>query len=429
MPEWFGLWRKDYSPLELIGIFKDQPMDFAPGEKFLYNNSAYFILGYVIEKSSGQTYQEFIENNIFKPLQMNDTYYGSLSKIIKNRASGYQQEENGFINAEYLSMTQPYAAGSIMSNVDDLLKWQKAISDNKLVKAETIQKAFTDYTLNNGQHIHYGYGWSLNEINGSPTIEHGGGIFGYTSNGIWLPDEKVYIVMLTNRDDFGPDNLSIRLAALAIGKPYQDNLAEFALDGNLLEKLTGIYDFEDGSTRNIIYEDGKLYSQRTGSARFRLIPFAENKFSYEGSLSTIEFNLEKDGQINALFCNRIEKVKGHNTGKKIEEKTAISLDPTQLNPLVGTYEIQPGFSINITVEDGQLMGQATGQDKFEMFPESPTKFFLKVVDAQIEFFANDNGETEYLILYQAGQEIKGIKKQSREYIDPASAIRIDHINH
>ena len=138
MPEWFGLWRKDYSPLELIGIFKDQPMDFAPGEKFLYNNSAYFILGYVIEKSSGQTYQEFIENNIFKPLQMNDTYYGSLSKIIKNRASGYQQEENGFINAEYLSMTQPYAAGSIMSNVDDLLKWQKAISDNKLVKAETI---------------------------------------------------------------------------------------------------------------------------------------------------------------------------------------------------------------------------------------------------------------------------------------------------
>jgi CubicO group peptidase (beta-lactamase class C family) len=410
MEEWAPLWRKDMEPLELIDVFKNQPMDFAPGEKFLYNNSAYFILGYIIEKASGMTYESFIETNIFKPLQMNDTYYGSQSRIIRNRAAGYQKGENGFNNAEYLSLTQPYSAGSIMSNIDDLLKWMTAIEENKLVKKESIDKAFTNYTLNNGTPIHYGYGWFLNEIKGSPTIEHGGGIFGYTTNGIWLPEENVYVVMLTNRDDVGPDEISAKIAALVIGKPYSENKPALTVKETTLKELAGVYEFEDGSFRSIILEDGKLYSQREGSVRFLLVPETEYKYNYEGTLSSIEFLPGADGAMDAIFSRRVEQSKGHKTDKALPSMEEITLDPKQMEPYIGIYEIQPGFSIKIMLEDGHLFGQATGQDRFEMFPESPSRFFLKVVDAQIEFFNNNSGAVDSLILYQAGQEIKGVKK-------------------
>ena len=410
MEEWYPILRKDLQPLELIDIFKNQPMDFAPGEKFLYNNSAYILLGYIIEKASGQTYETFIQENIFRPLELNNTYYGSHTLIIPNRASGYQKEGDGFMNAEYLSLTQPYAAGSIMSNVDDLLKWQMAITENKLVKPETIQKAFTNYTLNNGSPIHYGYGWFLNEINGSPTIEHGGGIFGYTTNGIWLPKEKVCLLMLTNRDDIQPDNISVRLAAIAIGKPYDENLEAFPVTSDILQSYTGVYDFEDGATRTITFEDGKLFSQRTGSRKMHIIPVSENSFRYEDSFSTIEFFKGEKGIIEANFSNRVEKYKGYKTDRVIQTRQAISLEPAQMEPFTGIYDIQPGFALTITLESGHLMAQATGQEKFEIFPETPAKFFLTVVDAQIEFFKNDTGAVEYLILYQAGQEIKGVRR-------------------
>ena len=155
MERWTKLWRNEMTRLEMIDLFKSEPMDFVPGEKWLYNNSAYFMLGYIIEKASGMTYPEFLEKNIFTPLGMKNSYYGSQSKIIKNRAQGYQKNE-AYINAEYLSLTQPYAAGSIISNVDDLLTWQLANQQNKLVKKETLQKAFTNYKLNNGTLTNYG---------------------------------------------------------------------------------------------------------------------------------------------------------------------------------------------------------------------------------------------------------------------------------
>lgn len=409
MQEWQPLWRKDMSPAEMIDLFKNQPMDFAPGERFLYNNSAYFLLGYIIEKASGLTYQQFLEDNIFKPLQMNNSYYGSHKRVIPNRAAGYQNQD-GFTNAEYLSLTQPYSAGSIMSNVDDMLKWQNAIRDNKLVKAGSIQLAFKGYSTNDNKPFHYGYGWGVNEINGAPTLEHGGGIFGYTTNGIWLPGEDVYVIMLTNRDDIGPEDASTRIAAVAIGKPFPEIADGIELKPETAIALSGWYAFEDGSFRNIIYEDGVLYSQRKGSSRFRLIPVSATKFAFENSLSVLEFSETGGGEKSVVFKNRINEIRGAKTDKIPEEKKEISLSPDQMQPFTGEYEIQPGFSLVVTLENGHLMTQATGQAKFEIYPESEVKFFLKVVDAQIEFQRNKDGKVDSLILFQNGAEIRALKK-------------------
>ena len=139
--------RKDMKPEEVIDFFKNQPMEFVPGSKFNYNNSGYFLLGYIIEKVSGKTYPQYLEENIFKPLGMTNTVFGSNSKIIKNRASGYEPGSDGIVNASLMSMTIPYAAGSIQSTVEDLYKWHQAVHAYKLVKKENLDKAFTPYKL------------------------------------------------------------------------------------------------------------------------------------------------------------------------------------------------------------------------------------------------------------------------------------------
>jgi len=168
---------KDLTPIELIDFFKNESMDFNPGEKFRYNNSGYIILGHIIESISGQSYANFIEEHIFKKLGMTSSLFASHRKIIKNRAYGYQKKED-YINARHISFTLPYAAGSLMSNVDDMLIWQTALNQDKLVSKKTVEKAFTNYTLNNGDFINYGYGWHIKEINGVTSREHGGSIFG-----------------------------------------------------------------------------------------------------------------------------------------------------------------------------------------------------------------------------------------------------------
>lgn len=409
MPEWTKLWRNDLTPQEMMAVFKDQPMDFAPGEEWRYNNSAYFILGYIIEKASGMSYANFLEEKIFRPLKMENSYYGSHSEIIRNRASGYQFQGK-FLNAEYLSLTQPYAAGSIMSSIDDLLKWNEAIINDKLIKKESRMLAWTPAKLNNGKETGYGYGWAIDDVNGFKSIEHSGGIFGYTSNGIWLPEAGIYVIMLTNRDDKGPRDVSTKIAAIAAGKPYPDVSQAIKYDEKELKKLTGVYKFEDGSKRTILLDNGVLYSQRENNPRFRLIPVAANKFYYEDSFSAIEFIPNKKSMMNAIFINRANKTNGYRTDEKIEEVKEVKVDTKLLDRYVGEYEVQPGFSFVVTREDSKLMIQATGQDKFELFAKSDTRFFLKVVAAEVEFKSNKDGVVEALTLFQAGQAIPALRK-------------------
>jgi CubicO group peptidase (beta-lactamase class C family) len=323
MKSWFSVWRKDFKPKELIDFSKNAPMDFDPGEKWKYNNSAYLILGYIIEKVSGQTYEQFIKSNIFEPLGMHHSIYGSHSKIIKNRAYGYQKRGE-YVNAEYLSLTQPYSAGSLMSTVEDLFIWNRAIRSNKLVKKKSIELAFTNYKLNNGKKINYGYGWGLNDINGSPTIEHSGGIFGYVTNSIYLPNEDVFVAVFSNCDCNDPGLVSTKMAALAIKKPYPSEQDVISVDNEYLKNLVGVYDFEDNSTRIITLHNNNLYSQRTGSSKKRLYPIKGNTFFFENSLSKIQFQ-EKGNKIEASFSNRINKTTGIKTDKPIPLHNEIQL--------------------------------------------------------------------------------------------------------
>ncbi|TXE02809.1 serine hydrolase domain-containing protein [Algoriphagus aquimarinus] len=209
--------KQDLTPMELIDFFKNEPMDFDPGEEYKYNNSGYVILGNIIEILSGDSYADFIEKNIFQKLEMNSSQYASHSQVIPNRAYGYHQKDE-YVNRNYISLSLPYSSGSLMSTVEDMLKWNEAIKNNILLKPETMVTAFENYSLNNGEKIDYGYGWNISSLSESLSYEHGGSIFGFKSMGVYLPKEDIYVIGLSNCDCNSPTVLTRDIAILTMEK-------------------------------------------------------------------------------------------------------------------------------------------------------------------------------------------------------------------
>ena len=410
MPTFIEFGREDHSPEEIVDFFKNEPMDFDPGEEYLYNNSGYILLGHIIEKVSGKSYADFLQDHIFTPLKMTNSYYGSKIKLIKNRAEGYSPNAEGWQKALPMSMTWPYAAGAIMSNVDDMLLWHKAVHNNTLISADSKEKAFSNSNLNNGKPINYGYGWAINEINGSPMLEHGGGIFGYTTAGLYAPEENVYVIVLTNRDGSHPGEVALSMTAHALGKPYSGAESAISLTDAQLKKWVGNYIFDDEVLRSVTFANGKLYSQREGNDKLEIFPLSENMFIFDNGTTSCEFT-EENGKKTVLFADRINTSKGVETDQKpATEKEEIEIDTKILPDYVGEFVIAPTFSIVVTTKDEKLYLQATGQPQFQAYPEAEDTFFLKVVAAKLVFERDENGAVNSVVLHQGGQEIKGIKK-------------------
>lgn len=210
--------QKEMKPEAMVDFFKNEPVDFAPGEKFDYNNSGYVLLGYIIELVSGDTYENFIQKNIFDKAGMTHSYYATDRKVIPKRAYGYHKKEQGFVNRTVISFSIPYSSGSLMSTVDDLWKWQQALNQNLLLNPVETQKAFKKYKLNNGEEFTYGYGWHLKEMNGAADREHGGSVFGFKSMGVYIPGEDIYVIGLSNCDCHSPTEITKNMAKITLNE-------------------------------------------------------------------------------------------------------------------------------------------------------------------------------------------------------------------
>ncbi len=404
--------RRDFTPMELVDYFKDEPMDFDPGTKWLYDNSGYILLGVIIEKASGQTYGEYITEHFFKPLGMKNSYYGDTKPLIKNRAAGYAQDDvaGTYVNADFLSMTQPYAAGSLLSTVQDLTTWTRALHGGKVIKPESFKKAITPFILPDGSNTHYGYGLQMGNLLGSPTVEHGGGINGFLSDLAYLPKEGICIAVLTNCDCEPPGKLTPQIAALVLEKPYQPT--PITVKTADLEQYVGVYENDKKEQRIISLEEGQLYSKRSGTSKYKIIPYAPDQFFFENSLARITFIREKNGAKKIVRANVSDNVSEENLWTKTDKemptaRPEIELTEAQVKKFEGEYALMPGFNIEISRVGTQLMCQATGQSKIELYASTSTRFFLKVVEADIEFFPNENGTVDKMVLYQGGREMEG----------------------
>jgi len=395
---------------EMVKTIQAQPSDFAPGDQYQYNNSGYFLLGAIIEKVSGMTYGEYVAKNLFKPAGMKSSFVDD-PKLPRGITTGYQKANaTDYIVADYVHPSIPYSAGAIFSTVEDLWKWNQAIFNYTLVKKETLEKAWTPTKLNNSQLISYGYGWSLERLGESKVIGHGGAIDGFLTSEIYVPDQKVYVCILSNNMTVSPEEYSYQLAEIVTGLT-SESPTTITLNENAAEYI-GVYKISEKEDRVIIRKGNQFFSQRTGGPKFEIFPYAEDAFFFKDSPSRLRFIRSADGKIEAVemkgreFVNQVAT----RTNKPLPpDHVEIDLDPAVFDLFAGEYELAPGFIIKIWREEKSFKAQATGQPSFEIFAEGENKFFLKVVDAQIEFSKDESGTVSSMTLFQGGRQMPGKK--------------------
>lgn len=251
--------RPDLTTEELIDVFENLPMEFSPGDSWNYNNSGYVLLGAIIEEVSGQSYADFIAENIAGPLGLDSTLYGG-PQIIPNRASGYATDDNGnVVNAGFISMSQPHAAGSLLSTTGDLVKWHKALTGGEFIHDDSYKAMTTPADLNDGGTYPYGFGLGVGLLREREMIAHGGGIHGFTCYSLWLPDEDIYIAVLANgaTDGPGPTTVAKKIAAMAIGDPYPSRESVKLSDADL-NGLSGNYAGPTFPPVTVSVDDGEI---------------------------------------------------------------------------------------------------------------------------------------------------------------------------
>jgi CubicO group peptidase (beta-lactamase class C family) len=221
--------RLDRTRDDIIGTVRDLPLEFVPGDKWVYNNTGYFLLGLIIEKVSGKAYAEFLQERIFKPLDMNATRVNELQDIVKQRATGYAWSGK-LQNAEHASMSWPFSAGAIVSTVADLAKWDTALCSEKTLKRTSLDQMWTKTKLNGGKETEYGFGWGVSDYRGHKLIGHGGGIHGFTTDIARFVNDKLTVVVLTNLSGPSANPAAIARGIAAIYIPDLSELAQKAVE-------------------------------------------------------------------------------------------------------------------------------------------------------------------------------------------------------
>jgi D-alanyl-D-alanine carboxypeptidase len=304
LPDFVAQQRKDLSAAELVARFKDLPLEFAPGEKYAYNNSAYFLLGLVIEKASGQTYSEFLQSRIFSPLGMKHTRIGNEVAIVSGRVSGYEGGAGNWRNAEFISMTQPFAAGALLSSVDDLALWDAAVSSGKLLKPEALAKAMAPYRLKNGKSTRYGFGWTVTDWDGVHYEEHGGGIPGFATYALRAPKERLFVAVLTNGIGLqpSPGRVAAQVAALALGKRLADP-ATVTMSTTQLDRYAGVYRVDEKLTRVVARDGDRLMFRRGRGPGTPIYAASPTEFFVKDSFTRLRFEIDGQGAVTRLVVS------------------------------------------------------------------------------------------------------------------------------
>jgi CubicO group peptidase (beta-lactamase class C family) len=398
----------DMTVQQMIDSFKSDPLDFEPGARHKYNNSGYFLLGAIIEKVSGKPYDKFVEERIFVPLGMANTAYEGHERSKTPRALGYSGDKDGFARSTPISMTQPYAAGSLVSTVDDLARWDAAVSSGKLLKSASWQRAFTPYTLADGTKTNYGYGWEIANFRERPMIGHSGGIPGFNAYALRLPSEKLYVAVLSNANSglMPAGDAAFQAAAIAIGKPFPV-YREVKLAPALLDAYTGVYRVQGGDTRTVRRDGDRLTLQRAGRPPQTVQAFSETGFFMPDNLSWFEFKRDAAGKTTQMVVHQpTEDQLSPRIGDAPPQRVAVKIDNARFDAVAGRYQLTPNFVIELTRDGDRYWTQASNQSKIEVFALNERTFFSNAIDAELRF---DDAAPGQIVLAQGGRELKGTK--------------------
>jgi CubicO group peptidase (beta-lactamase class C family) len=421
--------RDPYEVADFVKKYASGDLEFEPGSKYVYNNSGYFLLGAVIEKVTGKLYAQVLEERIFRPLGMKASGYDVSATIIPKRASGYHFVAGEYANAPYLDMTIPYAAGSLYSTVQDLYVWDRALYGDKLL-GESLKKQMWTPGLQN-----YGFGWVITtsklddgktEVS---TVTHGGGIHGFNTLLVRIPEKKELVVLLdnTSRGD-KLDAIASGVVSILHGiepkvpkKSLVEELAALTKDGSgaaivaryreLKKSHPDAYDFNEQDLNTLGYQ--LLARGRVEDAieifklNVEMFPQSWNPYdslaeayAVKGQKELAIENYRKSIAINPRNDN------GRTALERLEKPPAAGQASAPLEAFVGKYELAPGFILSFFVEDEKLMTQATGQQKLGLREDGANAFAVVGVAARVVFEVGADGKATSVTLFQGGREMK-----------------------
>ena len=422
--------RNPYKVAEFVKKYASGDLEFEPGSKFAYNNSGYFLLGAIIEKVTGKSYEQVLKENIFDPAGMKNTGYDHHNTLLAKRAAGYNKTADSYVNAAYLDMSIPYAAGSMYSTVEDLYLWDQALYTDKLLSAQSKALMYKPFLDN------YAYGWVVTNASFKPkgqpvqVITHGGGINGFTTTIVRFPQEHNLIVLLDNTSTTYLDRISDAVGKIIYNQPYDPlkisiterlnkTISEKGIEAGIAEyrdlkaNQSATYDFSERELNRFGYQ---LMS--AGKTKEALEIFKLNVEAYPKSSNTYDSlaeayarldqrelaiqNYKKSIELDPSNKNAAEQV------KKLESPP-VTVDAKVFDAYVGEYELAPNFVLRVFREGDKLMTQATGQGAFEIVPESETTFAPRAFPAKLTFVKDAEGKVTGVKLLQNGRETNGKK--------------------
>jgi D-alanyl-D-alanine carboxypeptidase len=393
----------DRTPPEIIALTQDEPLEFEPGSQFAYDNTGYILLGYVIEKVSGQSYGQYLAEHVFGPLGMRDTGYDESTTLLPRRASGYRAGDQ-WGNAQYIAMSLPFAAGGLYSSIDDLLVWDRALNAGKVIGPGSLQAMFNDYGHQ------YGFGWAVRKQLERRLETHSGGINGFRSTLDRYPDDKLTVIVLANLETAPVEKIARELAELAFGLYKPGHQA--AIDPALLNGYVGYYQLGPKFVLNVSREGDRLFIQATKQPKLEIFPESDRVFFSTVVSARLSFEVDPRGYATDVVLHqggrdwpgpRISEAEARQLeAQPPKEHKQVAVDPALFDGYVGRYELLPNFFLAISREGDRLFSQATGQPRAEIFPEGDREYFFKVVDAQLTFEIDDHGRAVRLILHQGG---------------------------
>jgi len=298
----------------LVAMFSAEPFDFEPGSALIYNNSAYFLLGLIIEAVSDQPYADYLEEHVFPLAEMDDTSYCSNDNVVERRAHGYQPGPGGLELADYIDHTWPYAAGSMCSTVGDLISWNRQLHGGGVLSGEAYALMTTPAPLADGTPVRYAMGITQYTTPSGRVIEHGGGIPGFLSQSRYYPEEDVVVVVLLNTaGPPGPDAVADAIGAYLFG---DDHLPPAGSNPGDLGRFTGTY---RGPARGraltvvVGIEENELTLQFEGDPSANALRYiGETRFDRGAD----QFEFVMDG--TAALALRMDQVGGHYVLERVD---------------------------------------------------------------------------------------------------------------
>ena len=382
------------------------------GEQYEYSNLGVGLLGHALALRAGMDYETLVRTRVCDPLKMNSTAIRLSPELQERLATGYSAVLQPVPNWDLPTLA---GAGALRSTVDDMLQFVAAnlgLVESNLGPA--MQETHASRHQTGMPDMEIGLAWHILKKHGSEIVWHNGGTGGYHSFIGFDRKKRLGVVVLSNAstdiDDIGRHILEPKLALAKLEPPKVRK--EVQPTPGVLDAYVGEYEVTPQFAFTVTSEGGQLFVQVTGQPKAPVFPESDTEFFYKAVDAQITFGKDESGQVTHVVLHQGgQDIRATRRGAQVRDERTVSVATDVLDRCVGDYQLAPGFVLTITMKDGQLLAQATGQPAVPIYPESETRFYYKVVDAQIEFRLGKSGQVEGLTLFQAGREMPAKKME------------------